>query len=114
MDLEARSIDSRYFSTSYGSILIRRPGMYYAAVTVDIPKNTEVDTVMRLELDNQNITPPEIAVSTSCDGTTSNFAGHAVFRASAGSLLKLSSLRELTIDSGTAQPVFTVTLFRIG
>ncbi len=106
-------MDSRYFTTSYGNILIRRPGLYYAAVTVDIPKNTEIDTVMRLELDNQNITPPEIAVATVCDGSTSNFAGHTVFHAGAGSLLKLSSLREMVVDSSTAQPIFTLTLTRI-
>ena len=32
------SADSEAFSTSYGSILIRRPGLYFAAVTVDIPE----------------------------------------------------------------------------
>ena len=113
VELEARNVDARCFTTSYGSILIRRPGLYYAAVTVDIPKHTEVDTVMRLELDNHNIMPPEIAVTTDCGDTTANFAGHTIFHAGAGSLLKLCSLREMIIDCGTAQPVFTVTLFRI-
>ena len=113
VNLEASHVDSSYFSTSYGSILIRRPGLYYAAVTVDIPGNTEVDTVMRLELDNQNITPPEIAVTTNDDETTSNYAGHTVFHAKAGSLLKLRSLREMAVHCATSQPVFTLTIFRI-
>lgn len=110
---EACHADSEAFSTSYGSILIRRPGLYFAAVTVDIPANTEADTVMRLELDHQNIAPPEIAVNTCDDGTTSNYAGHAVFHAKAGSLLKLRSLKELTIHCAATQPVFTLTIFQL-
>ena len=110
---EACHADSDAFSTSYGSILIRRPGLYFAAVTVDIPANTETDTVMRLELDHQNIAPHEIAVNTCDDGTTSNYAGHAVFHAKAGSLLKLRSLKELSIHCAAAQPVFTLTIFRL-
>ena len=113
VDFEARNADGDTFATSYGNILIRRPGMYYAAITVDIPKNTEVDTVMRLELDNQNITPPEIAVATAGDCITSNFTGHTVFHANAGSLLKLTSLRDMDVGCTTAQPVFTLTLIRI-
>lgn len=111
--MEPRSVDSNYFSTSYGSILIRRPGLYYAAITVDVPAHTEVDTIMRLELDNQNISPPEIAVTTTDDETTSNYAGHTVFHANAGSLLKLSSLRDFCVHCTTAQPLFTITLFKL-
>ena len=82
-------------------------------MTADIPRRTEVDTTLRLELNNQIISPPEIAVVTDCDDETHNFAGSTVFFANANSLIKLSSLRELTISNTTAQPVFTLTLIRI-
>ena len=52
-------------------------------------------------------------MTTDCDDETHNFSGSTVFFASCGSLIKLSSLRELTIDQTTAQPVFTLTLIRI-
>ena len=113
VDFEVCSTDAHCFTTSYGNILIRRPGLYCAAVTVNIPKNVETDTVMQLELDGQCIAASETAVSTICDGSTSNFAGHAIFRAGSGSLLKLVSRRALSIDCSAAQPVFTLTLFKI-
>lgn len=113
VNFENRGGDPHCFGNSYGSILIRHPGLYFAAITVDIPKNADADTVMRLELDGRAITPPEIAVCTGCSGGPCNFCGHAIFRACAGSLLKLVTLRELSIECTTAQPVFTVTLFRI-
>jgi hypothetical protein len=87
--------------------------VYFAAVTVDIPGNAEVDTVIRLELDGRSIAPPEIAVTTNGGETTANYAGHAVFHAGAGSLLRLCSLNAMRVDCATAQPVFTLILFRI-
>ena len=111
--LEVSRADSDYFTVSRGGILIRRPGVYFAAVTVDIPGSTEVDTVLRLELDGRSIAPPEIAVTTNDDETTANYAGHAVFHAGAGSVLRLSSLRGINVGCATTHPVFTLTLFRI-
>ena len=68
---------------------------------------------MRLELGNQALVPPEIAVTTAIDGATDNYAGHTVFHARAGELLKLSTLEALTISQTTAQPVFTLTLIKL-
>ena len=113
VNFKPRVGESHCFGTSYGSILIRHPGLYYAAITVDIPKHSDVNTVMRLELDGRAITPPEIPVCADCDGCAASFCGHAIFHACAGSLLKLITLRELAIECSTAQPVFTITLFRI-
>jgi len=113
VNFESLDTDSHYFALSYGNILIRRPGLYYAAVTVNIPKHTEIDTVLRLEIDGQGAVSPEIPVAAVCSDTTACFSGQAVFHACAGSLLKLSSLREMQIDHRCAQPVFTLTLFRI-
>ena len=113
VNFENHGGETHCFGNSYGSILIRHPGLYFVAVTVDIPKNADVDTVMRFELDGRAITPPEIAVCAGCGGCASNFCGHAIIQACAGSLLKLVTLREFFIECTTAQPVFTVTLFRI-
>ena len=113
VNFENRGGDPHCFGNSYGSILIRHPGLYFAAISVDIPKNADADTVMRFELDGRAITPPEIVMSTDCGGCATNFCGHAIFQACAGSLLKLITLRELFIECTTAQPVFTVTLFKI-
>ena len=113
VNFETHGSESHCFGNSYGSILIRHPGLYFIAISVDIPKNADVDTVMRLELDGRAVAPPEIAVCTDCRGCASNFCGHAVLHAGAGSLLKLVTLHELFIECSTAQPVFTVTLLRI-
>jgi len=110
--LTARYADAQCFSCSYGNILIRRPGLYYAAVTMDVPGDCPISTVIRLELDNQAVCPPEIPVDTGCGGPAANFAGHTVFHARAGSLLKLSSLEAISLpDSGRQS--FTLTLFRL-
>ena len=113
VNFECRSAESGNFSVSYGSILIRRPGLYYVHVTADIPKSADVDTVMRLELDGQPVAPPELAISTGCGGGTANFSGCAIIHAGAGSMLKLVTLRDLCIETATAQPLFTISAMPI-
>lgn len=107
VNLNARNVNADFFTASCGSIRIRRSGLYYAAVTADIPCESAVDTILRLELGSQPLVPPELAV------TTGNYAGHTVFHARAGELLKLSTLEALTISQTTAQPVFTLTLIKL-
>ena len=114
INLTGRNVNTDCFTTSFGSIRIRRAGIYFAMVTADIPVGTCVDTTLRLELGNQALVPPELAIVTHSDCESHNFAGSTVFCAKAGELLKLSTLDALTIGQTTAQPVFTLTLIQIG
>lgn len=111
--LVPRDCNTDIFDIDNGSVIIRAPGCYFAALTVDIPQGTEVSTTMRLSLDNRMITPPQIAVTTDDGGITNNFAGHTVFTAGPGSVLSLETQDALEIAGATAQPVFTLTLFRL-
>ena len=114
INLTCRNVNTDCFTTSFGSIRIRRAGIYFAMVTADIPVGTCVDTTLRLELGNQVLVPPELSIVTHSDCDTNNFAGSTVFCARAGELLKLSTLDALTVSQTTAQPVFTLTLIQIG
>ena len=114
INLTGRNVNTDCFTTSFGSIRIRHTGIYFAMVTADIPIGTCVDTTLRLELGNQVLVPPELAIVTHSDCDTHNFAGSTVFCAKAGELLKLSTLDALTISQTTAQPIFTLTLIQIG
>lgn len=111
--LSLQNACSHTFSTSYGSILIRRPGIYYAAVAADIPACAEVETALSFELNGQTIDCPALNIDT-CGGCGAmNYAASGVFRAGAGSLLKLISMNDLNICKACAQPVFTITLIRL-
>lgn len=113
MPLAPQNVCSHTFSTSYGSILIRRPGTYYAAITADIPAGTEVETALHFELNGQPLDCPALNIDT-CGGCgATNYAASGVFRAGAGSLLKLIGMNDLNICKAGAQPVFTVTLIRL-
>ena len=114
INLTCRNVNTDCFTTTYGSIRIRRAGIYFAMVTADIPVGTCVDATLRLELGNQVLVPPELSIVTHSDCDTHNFAGSTVFCARAGELLKLSTLDALTVSQTTAQPVFTLTLIQIG
>jgi len=111
--LTQRESNTDLFEADHGSIVIRESGFYYVAITVDIPKNAQVDTTMQLELNNRTLLPPRLAVSTSGDCTTGNFAGHTVFAAEAGSVLKLDSQEYMNVHCSPAQQVFTLTLIRL-
>lgn len=111
--LATRNVSSDCFTSSYGNVLFRRSGVYYAALTVDIPENSVVDTTVKLDLDGQEIVPSAINVTTTSDSASDNFAGHAVFRAEEGSVLKIVSKDAMTVNQATATPLFTLTLVRI-
>lgn len=113
VELVVRDGNTELFDIDNGNIILRDSGMYYAALTVDVPRDVEVDTTMRLELDNRTLIPPQLAVTTSVDGTSNNFSGHTVFAANAGSVLRLSTQEFLNVHTATAQPLFTLTLIRL-
>ena len=106
--------DGKGCSACHGGIRLRRPGIYCVMVSVDIPQNADVDTVMRLELDGRILTPPEIHVDTQGCECARSHTGCATFCANAGSTLRLTTLRELNVPCTSARPVFTVTVVRIG
>ena len=113
VDFEARSADARYFGESRGNVLIRRPGLYYAAITVNIPKDVCTDTVLNLEMEGRSDALLSLPVATQDDCTASNFAASAVFHAKAGALLKLTTLNDLCVPCGCGHPLITLTLIKI-
>lgn len=100
------------FSANGSGITIRQSGVYYAAITVDCPCDTAVDTVFHMELDGQCLSLPEVAVNNAYGSMSGNFSGNAIFQAHAGSVLRLSTLNALNISSAS-HPVVTLTLFKI-
>lgn len=111
--LSARNVNSHFFAINGGNIIIRQPGVYHASVTMDVPVGMDVDTVLQMELDNQRLVPPEIAVTTDSHSSTHNYAGHTMFHAAAGSVLKLSTLNTLCCHNATSHPIITLTLAKI-
>jgi hypothetical protein len=114
VEFEAQETTGGCFGVSYGSIVIRRSGTYCAAVTVDIPKGAEVDTVMRLELSGRSAPLAEIPVEKDCGGASANFAGHAVFTAGEGAVLKLTTLNDFEIPCGCGRPIIKLLIHRVG
>lgn len=106
--LKARSAEARWFTVRDGCITIRKAGTYHLAVIVNIPAGETVDTVLSLELDGSLI-PPELNIET-CAG--SDYAGHTVFHAEAGSVLKLNTQNTLSCTAA-ANPVITMIVTRI-
>lgn len=108
----ARNVNGNDFILNNGSIQILRSGMYYAALTADIPANTTVNTTIGMSLNNQPIVPPQLVINTASEAENNNYAGHTIFYANEGSVLQVNSLNALTVGA-TTQPVFTLTLFRL-
>lgn len=112
--LTMRDANTNLFTVEGGRILLRAPGVYYAAVTADIPTEIATNTVLQTELNSRVLTQPQIAIETATTGTAaSNFAGQAVFQADCGSVLRLLSQDALSVTTATAQPLFTLTLIRL-
>lgn len=107
--LKARGADARFFSVYDGCITIRRAGTYHLAVIVNIPMGETADTVLSLDLDGQRLVPPELAIET-CSGN--DYAGHTVFHAEAGSVLKLNT-RNALCCAATHAPVISMILTRL-
>lgn len=108
----ARNVNGNDFILNNGSIQILRSGMYYAALTADIPANTAVNTTIGMSLNNQPIVPPQLVINTASEAENNNYAGHTIFYANEGSVLQVNSLNAMTVGA-TTQPVFTLTLFRL-
>ena len=96
-----------------GGIVIPQDGVYYAVVSVNVPCGTDMDTCIRLELNDRRLTPPDISVHACGSCTTHSYSSNAVFRAEAGSLLRLISTEHISCPDATAEPVFTLTLVRL-
>ena len=96
-----------------GGIVIPQDGVYYAVVSVNVPVNTDMDTCIRLELNDRRLTPPDIDIHAYGSCAAHSYSGNAVFRAEAGSLLRLVSTEPISCPDVTAQPVFTLTLIRL-
>lgn len=109
-----RDTNTNLLSVEGGRIILRAPGVYYAAVTTDIPLEIAVNTVLQMELNSRILTQPQIAVeTTTSDTAASNYAGHTVFQAECGSVLRLLSQSALNITTASTQPIFTLTLVRL-
>lgn len=101
------------FTCRGSSIVIRRPGLYRAALTVEIPKFTEADTVLHLDLNGNAIPAAEIAVDAADCAAAVSYTTDAVFEACAGAKLKLRATNALNIGREGGGTLIKLTIYRI-
>lgn len=109
-----QSGSGRCFSVTGNEIVLQSPGVYYAALSVDVPAQTAVDSVIGLQLNGVPVSPPQLEVVTTATGeSTMNYTGSGVFSASAGSVLQVVSSDAFSVPDTTAQPVLSLVLVRL-
>lgn len=101
------------FACKKGCIVLRRPGLYRATLTADIPRFTEVDTALRLERNGKAIPAAEINVEAGECASAMNYTADAIFEADAGDQLKIRITNAVNIDCTAGRNVFRLTLYRI-
>ena len=101
------------FTVSGGAIQINNAGYYHALLNANIPANTEVSTILHLELNGQAIDASRMAVTTSNQASAHNFTGSTVIYAPAGATLRTITQSAATINLTTAQPIFALTLVKL-
>ena len=101
------------FTASQEGVRIHRAGDYLAVYTVHIPAQHAVSSRFLLTLDGARIEASAQDVATVADCSTNGYTMHAMFHAEAGSLLKLVSLRPVSVCASSASNVFTLSLTRI-
>lgn len=106
-------VNPDYFTCRGGSIVIRRPGLYRAVLTVEIPKFTEADTVLRLELNGKPIPAAEIHVDAADCAAAVSYTTDAVFEACAGAKLKMRASNALNIGREGGGTLIKMTIHRI-
>ena len=112
--MEMREGDDNFFTVCGGSITLEAGGAYHAALTVDVPPDNIVDSILAIELDGYPLTPPGLTVTAdTTDGSTANYAANCIFHAEAGSVLRLTASDPISINAATAQPVFTLVLMKL-
>lgn len=85
------------FSCRGDSIVLRRPGLYRAVLTADIPKFTDTDTVLSLRLNGEPIAAAEMALDTNNCSSATNSTFDAIFEANAGDRLRVCTSNALTV-----------------
>lgn len=106
-------VNPDYFKCRDGCIIIKRPGLYRAALTVDVPRFTETDTVLSLDLNGKSIPASEIAVDAADCAAAVSYTTDAAFEACAGSKLRLCTSNAMNIDCEDSRNVLRLTLYRI-
>lgn len=85
------------FACRGDSIVLRRPGLYRAVLTANIPKFTDTDTVLSLQLNGEPIAAAEMTLDTNDCSSATNSALDAIFEASAGDRLRVCTFNALTV-----------------
>lgn len=108
------SENSSHFTATGEGIRIHHAGCYMVVYTVHVPANETVCSRFLLTLNGDRIASSAADVSTIADGSTNGYTMHALVHAQAGSLLKLATLGPVSICSGPASNVFTLSIHKIG
>ena len=108
-----RDVNPDYFSCRGDAIVIRRPGLYRAVLTADIPKFTEADTILGLDLNGKRIPAAEMALDAADCASATSYTTDAIFEANAGDKLRMCTANALNVNCGSDRNLFKLTIYRI-
>ena len=101
------------FACKKDGIILRRRGLYRAVLTADIPKFTEAETVLSLDLNGSSLPGADLAVDVNDCASAMNYTAEAIFEAVAGAKLKLFTSGSLNISCVDNRNIIRLILYRI-
>ena len=102
------------FDVNSGLITLEKAGTYLASYNVQVPGAVALDTTVTLNVENASQAPAAMEVITAEGDATSSFSAQAIFQADEGDTVSLRTTDAINATDTAAQPIFTLSLVRIG
>ena len=99
------------FGVNGGRISLSEPGVYLATLTVQIPEETEVESVFTLNV--EGVSQPSAIIPVTADGAAFSATAQAIFEADEGDAVFVESSEVVNVTDPAIQPMVTLTLMRL-
>ena len=102
------------YSLGEDAVIIRSAGTYLVRYTVFVPEQTAVDTVLRLQANEQSLLSSVVrAVKGAGSGQSATFSGQALLKADAGTAVRVISSSALNLTDTAANTSVSLSIDRV-